>query len=208
MNEAGKAKKAAFQAIGLWTIVGVITYSCTYDISGILPGLDLLCKVGHAFWGTLIILTICVPFQFDRRIACVLVVTVTAVAVAFVTFGGRCARLARFHLMKASYQNAIGQIAAHNAKSGFEQDAIINEGSYQIDSGPPIRVIFPWPGGILDNWQGVVYDPTGTIMRINEIAEPFAEVHDPPLNQLQWLFGGKLIAVERLQDGWYFCWFT
>src|SRR5688572_25673296 len=30
----------------------------------------------------------------------------------------------------------------------------------KVDSGPPLRVAFLEPGGLLDNWIGVVYDPS------------------------------------------------
>ena len=34
---------------------------------------------------------------------------------------------------------------------------------FQVDAGPPRRVAFLQPGSILDNWEGVVYDPSGRV---------------------------------------------
>ena len=54
-------------------------------------------------------------------------------------------------------------------------------------------IIFSW-GGFLDNWSGVVYDPSGTI-------ETAPKDHKSA-------FGGDLISVRHLWGAWYYCGFT
>jgi hypothetical protein len=61
----------------------------------------------------------------------------------------------------------------------------------EVDQGPPVRVAFVW-GGILDNWQGIVYDPTGVVLT----------------EKGHLLFGGDLIHARHLWKDWYYCAFT
>lgn len=60
---------------------------------------------------------------------------------------------------------------------------------YLVDPGPPPRVSFAW-GGMLDNWCGVVHDPSGRVLKHG---------FDP---------GGVTLHVEHLWGNWYFCSFT
>ena len=60
-----------------------------------------------------------------------------------------------------------------------------------IDKGPPIRIGFVWDG-ILDNWHGIVYEPTGIVLT----------------KRGERLFGGDLIYAKRLYEDWYYCAFT
>jgi hypothetical protein len=62
----------------------------------------------------------------------------------------------------------------------------------EIDPSSPSRIAFSW-GGILDNWIGVVYDPSGDIVNI--------ERH-------QGAFGGDLVGCEQIKGRYYLCSFT
>lgn len=76
---------------------------------------------------------------------------------------------------------------------------------YVIDSGPPLRVAFH-PEGILDNWSGIVFDPSGAVMQ----AEGFhpdtgAVIRRPGVTEL---FGGDLTRCRPLAQHYYYCSFT
>jgi hypothetical protein len=45
---------------------------------------------------------------------------------------------------------------------------------------------------MLDNWFGIVYDPTGIVLT----------------EKGRLLFGGDLVRAERLWKDWYYCGFT
>jgi hypothetical protein len=67
----------------------------------------------------------------------------------------------RFTSLRAQYATLVAEVqsGATLPTTWGEQNGI----RFQVDSGPPMRVAFLQPGGILDNWEGVVYDPTGRV---------------------------------------------
>jgi hypothetical protein len=76
---------------------------------------------------------------------------------------------------------------------------------YIVDSGPPLRVAFSWPGGIIDNWCGIVHDPTGDVLKVNELK----------LGSDQWrrseitkLFGGDMVSCRAVELPYFLCCFT
>ena len=79
---------------------------------------------------------------------------------------------------------------------------------FLVDSGPPVRVAFPQTDGILDNWEGVIYDPSGAVLSAGEwgSAGGTPAFSAPP--EVRRLFGGDLVACEPLRDRYYRCWFT
>ncbi len=79
---------------------------------------------------------------------------------------------------------------------------------YLVDEGPPRRVAFPWPGGMLDNWSGIVYDPTGVVLRVTRLNPDWSNSSDPSLQPVMRLFGGTMYYCERVRGPWYFCRFT
>jgi hypothetical protein len=77
-----------------------------------------------------------------------------------------------------------------------------------IDSGPTLRIVFIEPGGILDNWTSIVYDPTGLVMKANQFKGDWSNWDDPKLTHVKKLFGGDLRWSEHLGGPWYRCGFT
>ena len=67
----------------------------------------------------------------------------------------------------------------------------------KVDNGPPIRVAFSW-GGLIDNWSGICYDPSGEISHAN------SSYHSPTRG----LFEGDLIYAFHLTGYWFYCGFT
>lgn len=73
-----------------------------------------------------------------------------------------------------------------------------------VDAGPPIRVAFVWDG-IIDNWYGPVYDPSGKVLEANKLKSNW---EDPSLADIKKLFGGDMVGCRHLTGPWYFCSFT
>ena len=77
--------------------------------------------------------------------------------------------------------------------------------TFVLDTGPPIRVAFPFEGGILDNWEGIVYDPTDAVSQAkgftqnNEFTAP---------DNIKSLFGGDIVACSPMTTHYYHCTFT
>jgi hypothetical protein len=104
----------------------------------------------------------------------------------FFTSGFRLGRLALFQIRKPRYEKLLAEATSTRS---VPRDA----GHYE--EGPPERFAFYWQRGIIDNWAGVVHDPTGEIMNLGR-------------DDIRLLFGGVIYKCEPLGDGWYLCWFT
>lgn len=79
---------------------------------------------------------------------------------------------------------------------------------YEVEPGPPLRVAFPLPGGILDNWEGIVYDPSDEISVAHEIRPDLSNWDEPRFVAIRLWFGGDLRYAERVSGHFYRCWFT
>ncbi len=70
--------------------------------------------------------------------------------------------------------------------------ACMAEKTCDFEAGPPARAVFSW-GGLVDNWVGVVIDPSDDIMN---------------LERNRGAFGGKLVACRPIRSHFYLCSFT
>jgi hypothetical protein len=122
---------------------------------------------------------------------------------ALTAMGGRWTFDARFRRMEPRYEQIVRDLAA---RPGAWENGTWRGVQFVVDSGPPLRVAFPQPGSIIDNWEGVVYDPTGSLAA--------AVSHDergrwrPPPRRFVRLFGGELTGCEPVRGPYFRCWFT
>lgn len=113
------------------------------------------------------------------------------------TFGARC----KLWRGKARYEAVVAEVAAGADAAAFDLPVI-------VDPGPPIRVAFSW-GGILDNWRGLIHDPTGEVMKANLLdRKNWSNRDDPEYAAVSGFFGGTLVRSRHLGGAWYLCWFT
>lgn len=116
----------------------------------------------------------------------------------------------RFASHRGTYEQVVRELTAEAAPPGA---APASSGErhgvrYELDVGPPVRLAFPQPGGILDNWEGAVYDPAGAVRaargwRFDRGEQEFTA---PPA--VRRLFGGDIVWCEHIRGPWYRCWFT
>ena len=114
----------------------------------------------------------------------------------------------RFYRLKPAYSEIIEKA---KLEAGPQKGTHLGI-RYESETDPVFRVSFSW-GGIIDNWYGIIYDPSGKIMRCNESDPRFPgqgpEVpEDKEFSQIRMVFGGLLYKAEKLSDHWYLCWFT
>lgn len=109
----------------------------------------------------------------------------------------------RFKQHFSEYERIVSEAKNGVLAEGYGES---NGVRYQVESGPPLRVAFPQPGGILDNWEGIIYDPTGEVLKAKGWAEPGTKLSAPP--EVVELFGGSLVSCTRLAGDYYRCWFT
>ena len=78
----------------------------------------------------------------------------------------------------------------------------------KIETKPHLRVAFIYGDGLLDNWVGIVYDPTAEVLKAREFKPDWSNWNDPALSDVKKLFGGDLRSAEPLGGPWSRCGFT
>lgn len=115
----------------------------------------------------------------------------------------RIGRHTRFYLHKRSYETRVAEII-QLGQSKSASGACNHSEDYCIDLGPPIRLAFVW-GGLLDNWYGIVYDPTGKVLEATRSEISRFGRNDPSRASVKNFFSSGLISAEHLTGPWYFC---
>jgi hypothetical protein len=100
------------------------------------------------------------------------------------------------------YQSIIAKIQNSPNPYWYEEDGGI---TYSVDLGPPIRVAFN-PAGFLDNWSGIIYDPTGVVMQARGFDAVTGKFAAP--DEITKLFDGDLVSCRHLWGSYYDCSFT
>ena len=123
------------------------------------------------------------------------------------TFSRPLVNKAKFAVERALYEKKLALVLqAKSAGIPLEQLGIYDLA--EVDDGPPVRVAFYWSRGVVDNWVGLVYDPTGDVMKANAFKSNWTNWHDPNLQPIKMLFDGDLFRAQHLSGHWYLCSFT
>ena len=109
--------------------------------------------------------------------------------------------LARLAANQSRYQAIITKAQVDQKPASFEEYRGV---TYSVDLGPPIRVAFN-PAGMLDNWSGIVFDPTGDVMKADGF-DAQGKFFAP--DRITRLFGGDLVSCRHLWGDYYSCSFT
>ncbi len=128
-------------------------------------------------------------------------ITVVAGVLAFIPLtqlGSWLTERARFLWYRSAYDSVVASVA----RGVTPRPARVE---YTVDEGPPIRVAFVWPGGIIDNWCGAVHDPSGEVLKVNALQVGSPKWRGAALTKL---FGGDMTACRRLSGEYYLCCFT
>jgi hypothetical protein len=107
---------------------------------------------------------------------------------------------------RSTYEDVVR--VAESGKYDASPDAYKEYGdtTFLLDIGPPRRVAILEPGGFLDNWSGIVYDPTGDVMLADGF-DPVTGKFAAP-DRVTKLFGGDLVSCRPLIGDFYRCSFT
>ena len=117
------------------------------------------------------------------------------------------------------YEKKYVQIIEKIKTKKISSNGSVNGISYDTEVDPAMRVSFSW-GGILDNWKGIIYDPTNELSKIaknNQIhinyrdrnfPTPADEEYIKETTELKLLFSGVIYKVKKMGNNWYLCWFT
>ena len=117
------------------------------------------------------------------------------------------------------YEKKYVQIIEKIKTKKISSNGSVNGISYDTEVDPAMRVSFSW-GGIIDNWRGIIYDPTNELSKIAENNQihinsgernqltPDEERYIKETAELKLLFGGVIYKVKKMGNNWYLCWFT
>jgi len=117
------------------------------------------------------------------------------------------------------YEKKYVQIIEKIETKKISSNGSLNGISYDTEVDPAMRVSFSW-GGIIDNWKGIVYDPSNELSKIAEnngihinyikgkSQTPAEKQHIKETTELKMLFGGVIYKVKKMGNNWYLCWFT
>ena len=160
---------------------------------------------GALFLGgiALVISGVIVAIKSKTRIPIVTAVIVAVVAITgwFTPLGKTMGAHCKLWREKEYYESVIAEVGKGNDESKPDFPVL-------VDTGSAVRVAFSW-GGILDNWRGIVHDPTGEVMKANILdLKTWENRNDPDYASVSMLFGGTLIRAQHLGGDWYLCWFT
>jgi hypothetical protein len=112
----------------------------------------------------------------------------------------------RFQRLEPRYSALVPELLVQAPEThGYQQR---NGVTYVLDAGPPKRLAFLQPGGILDNWEGIVYDPTGAVSAARGWQYDGATQQFTAPPAVRGLFGGDIVACNHVRGPWYRCWFT
>lgn len=115
-------------------------------------------------------------------------------------FGSWLGDFAQLGINWNRYQGIVEDLRAGREAEPSEQGEVV----YYVDEGPPLRVAFN-PQGILDNWSGIVFDPTGEVMKADGF-DASGTFRAP--QQITKLFGGDLLYCRHLLGDYYSCSFA
>lgn len=136
-----------------------------------------------------------------RRVVCLLLI-----GTAFPTFyfyGYDISFYSYFYWHKSQYEAVIASLSS---STQCPPPIHSDETNPRFDCDSPRRVAFPMPGGIIDNWVGIVYDPTGLVTQVNQVSG--SGLKNPKFAYVVGLFGGDMASARHLFGHWYVCSFT
>lgn len=116
--------------------------------------------------------------------------------------GSYTGTMSRLLLNRGHYEAIIAKVRSDPKPAWFQEDGGV---TYSVDLGPPIRVAFN-PAGMLDNWSGIIYDPTGDVMLADGFDPKTGKFAAP--DRVTKLFNGDLVSCRRLWSHYYDCSFT
>ncbi len=112
--------------------------------------------------------------------------------------------LGKLMLNHSAYEKIVKQNGAQIEGKPFHARRTENGIEYEIDTGPPVRFAFE-PDGFLDNWSGIVYDPSGDVL----LADGFdSDGKFKAPDRVTKLFGGDLVSCSHFFGHYYRCGFT
>lgn len=196
--------KRARHSIG-WTLVLGWTFVAALLLLGSdwlferIWALGPLLQGGWTLLGTILLIGLVIARQWLPG----LVLAVAAVALLLLPlpeWGGRAWFWISFNQHREAYDSIVAE--ADVLPDGGQAHGV----RYIIERGPPVRIAFPQPVGVADNWGAVIHDPSdGVATARGWGSRPGEHTIRADLHEL---WGGDLLTCSRITGHYYRCWFT
>lgn len=131
-----------------------------------------------------------------------LLIATVVIAWPSLVAGAHMGDLLRLAMNWSHYERIVAKAQSNPVEAHYEEE---NGITYSVDVGPAVRVAFN-PDGFLDNWSGIVFDPTGEVMLADGFDVKTGRFVAP--DRITKLFGGDLVGCRRLWRDYYRCSFT
>jgi hypothetical protein len=203
-------------AFWAWSAAGLLLGIFYKAISASFIPVDIL--LWHAWMAAGCVLLLCYLYLACSRthglrgacLAISTIATMTALTLGWqglVRVGDEFRFRIKFQWLLARYKSIVGDLERNPVlRSGWHEDGAVR---YYVEVGPPMRIAFEQSGGILDNWEGIVYDPSGDVLRVRELTRGgLSEKDYDALQRIRRLFGGELCWCAHIIGHWYRCGFT
>ena len=166
--------------------IGVIGFSCARYLLG--GGASLLIAPMLGIFGVVVIcISTWYAAKHRTRLALLSVVIATATWVAWIFAPLDLAGVyVKFWFERSSYDVAVAETI------GGKEPACVLTRKCEFQKGVAANLAFPWEG-IIDNWIGVVHDPSGEIVDVERFKSAF---------------GGDLLSCRHLSGPYFLCSFT
>jgi hypothetical protein len=203
--------------VARWFVVGVALLLAAGPILSAFTILALLAAVGvlavyaaatAVVLNSLVRQALATRTRRSRGVVCavpVLLVVLVFGSYAIISIGNRAFGYARFALLYPVYSRIVSGLGESPPNERTGHYGFVR---YEVDSGPPVRVVFPHFGGIADNWAGTVYDPSDEVATATgwKYAGGTRDFSAPA--NIRKLFGGDVVSCRRLWGHYFLCSFT
>lgn len=183
-----------------WALAVLLRFLFYHELKGLWLFLYLIDAL--YFVAALILVIFHILQKKVSSLVTILGMAIIAYVFFFTSVGWKTGTVFRFLRMQSSYEVQVAEIL--ELSDAEAQDLPF---PVQVDLGPPRRIAFSW-GGIIDNWSGIVYDPSGEVLRAREFKKDWSNWGDPELRHVKRLFGGDMRYSFHLWGDWYYCSFT
>lgn len=191
--------RTAWWLVGIWFAVAALTLLASDWLTEINIFLAIV-AVPLVGLGGLVVMAALAFSGEGKAVGALIVAALVLVLLPLPSWGGRLWFFISFNQHRQAYDAIVAEA------DRLPRDGTRHGVSYRIESGPPIRVAFPQPVGIADNWGAVIHDPSDGVATAKGWGETNGDYTIRP--DLQELWGGDIVSCSRITGHYYRCWFT
>lgn len=202
-------RRLAWRLIGAWALVGLLLAFISKPLSGAIWILTGVVVAVYLLAGVALFVILIVETLGRGKRAWQPILGLPLAGVFLWLAWGQVASLgdeAQFRLRFGTHEADYVRLSQLAQREQPMPPARAGDVAYELDGASPTRVAFPLPGGITDNWEAVIFDPTDEVGTAKGWGRQPGDFTASPAAKK--LFGGDLLACRRVKGHFYRCRFT